>query len=65
VRKDTFGLTSRESGSQIVRVHRRFIYKGDTSTHAQGTDPRVALGSHCLFLFEFHGDATRKEGRDM
>jgi len=24
-------------------VHRRFIYKGDTSTRAQGTDPRVAL----------------------
>jgi len=21
------------------RSHRRFIYKGDTSTHAQGTDP--------------------------
>jgi len=26
-------------------MHRRFIYKGDTSTHAQGTDPRVALGA--------------------
>ena len=25
-------------------MHRRFIYKGDTSTHAQGTDPRVVLG---------------------
>jgi len=25
--------------------HRRFIYKGDTSSHAQGTDPRVALGA--------------------
>jgi len=24
--------------------HRRFIYKKDTSTHAQGTDPRVASG---------------------
>jgi len=23
-------------------LYRRFIYKGDTSTHAQGTDPRVA-----------------------
>jgi len=23
----------------------RFIYKGNTSTHAQGTDPRVALGA--------------------
>jgi len=21
-------------------IHRRFIYKRDTSTHAQGTDPR-------------------------
>jgi len=27
-------------------IHRRFIYEGDTSTHAQGTDPRVALYSH-------------------
>jgi len=26
-------------------IQRRFIYKGDTSTHAQGTDPRVALGA--------------------
>jgi len=26
-------------------IHRRFIYKGDTRTHAQGTDPRVALGA--------------------
>jgi len=26
-------------------IHRRFIYKGDASTHAQGTDPRVALGA--------------------
>jgi len=25
-------------------VHRRFVCKGDASTHAQGTDPRVALG---------------------
>jgi len=24
-------------------IHRRFTYKGDTSTHAQGTDSRVAL----------------------
>ena len=24
----------------------RFIYKGDTSTYAQGTDPRVALGAY-------------------
>jgi len=27
------------------RVYRRFIYKGDASTQAQGTDPRVALGA--------------------
>jgi len=26
-------------------IHRRFIYEGDTSTHAQGTDTRVALGA--------------------
>ena len=26
-------------------IYRRFIYKGDTSTYAQGTDPRVALGT--------------------
>ena len=25
--------------------HRRFVYKGDTSTHARGTDARVALGA--------------------
>jgi len=29
----------------ICRIHRRFMHKGDTSTHAQGTDPRVALGA--------------------
>jgi len=28
-----------------LHIHRRFTYKGDTSTHAQGTDPRVALGA--------------------
>jgi len=27
------------------QVHRRCIYKEDTSTHAQGIDPRVALGA--------------------
>jgi len=31
-------------------VHRRCIYKGDTRTHAQGTDPRVALGPPCSHL---------------
>jgi len=28
-----------------VCVHRRFIYEADTSTHAHGTDPRVAWGA--------------------
>jgi len=27
------------------KIHRRFTNKGDTSTHAQETDPRVALGA--------------------
>jgi len=35
------GLTHLQDSS----IHRRCIYKGDTSTHAQGTDPRVALGA--------------------
>ena len=26
-------------------IHRRFMYEGGTSTHAQGTDPREALGA--------------------
>ena len=26
-------------------IHRRFRYEEHTSTHAQGTDPRVALGA--------------------
>jgi len=30
---------------QVTSIHRRCIYKGDTSSHAQGTDPRVALGA--------------------
>ena len=34
-------LSSRMSQQQVNSLHRRFIYKG-TSTHAQGTDPRVA-----------------------
>jgi len=29
----------------MADTHRRCIYKGDTRTHAQGTDPRVALGA--------------------
>ena len=28
-----------------ICFHSRFIYEGDTSTHTQGTDPRVALGA--------------------
>ena len=28
-----------------IYIHRRFIYKGDARTHAQGTYPRVALGA--------------------
>jgi len=27
-------------------IHRRLIYKGVTSTHAQKTDPKVALGAY-------------------
>jgi len=27
-------------------IHKRLIYKGDRSTHAHGTDPRVALGAY-------------------
>ena len=30
-----------------------FIYKGDTSTHAQGTDPRVALGASHVYTHMF------------
>jgi len=30
-------------GRNSKRIHRRFTYKGDTSTHAEGADPRVAL----------------------
>jgi len=35
-------------------ICRRFIYKGDTSTHARGTDPGVALGafvSTCVITY--------------
>ena len=28
-----------------IFIYRRFIYKRDTSTHAHGTDPGVALGA--------------------
>ena len=34
-----------EDKEHIGSIHRRFIYIGDTSTHAQGTGPGVALGA--------------------
>jgi len=56
-----------------TRIHRRLIYKGDTSTHAQGTDPRVAhthmLYAHMLLGLEVKqqwthpGRAKRWRGR--
>jgi len=36
---------SEELTKTKVTIHRPFIYKGDTSTHSEGTDPRVALGA--------------------
>jgi len=30
-------------GTQYIIIHRRFIYKGNRSTHAEGTDPRGGL----------------------
>jgi len=38
-------LLPKSKGGGGGYAHRRFIYKWDTSTHAQGTDPRVALGA--------------------
>jgi len=32
----------------LTRFHRQFIYEGDASTHAQGTDLRVALGFYTM-----------------
>ena len=41
LKKDVFAL------NYIVFTHTQTVYeyKGNTSTHAQGTDPRVALGA--------------------
>ena len=40
----------------VQRIHRRFTYKGDTSTHAQGTDHR---------RFTYKGDrSTHAQGTD-
>jgi len=33
-------------GCRVNSFHRRFIYKEHTSTDAQRTDPRVALGAY-------------------
>jgi len=48
----TFDLDCFEGEPERLTYHqvrmcflRRFTYTGDTSTHAQGTDPRVALGA--------------------
>jgi len=40
--------TAAHLGNQgcCVHIHRRFIYKGDTRTQAQGTDPRMAVGAY-------------------
>ena len=43
-------------------IHRRFIYKRDTSTHAQGTDPRVALHSHLSSHLSFTGQVRAARG---
>ena len=34
------------SSLEKICIHTRFICKGDTSAHAQGTDPRVAKGAY-------------------
>jgi len=39
------GKDARMNCGERGTLHRRFIYKDHTSTHAQGTDPRVALGA--------------------
>jgi len=45
-RRAAGGCTRRKNEISIhTWIHRRFIYKGDGSTHTQGTDPRVALGA--------------------
>ena len=40
-----FTETEKKGVDTVRYLHRRFIHKGDTSTHAQGTDPSVALGA--------------------
>ena len=35
----------KKKGLLYIFALRRFVYKGDTSIHEQGTDPRVALGA--------------------
>jgi len=47
---DLAALASELGGVSLVsffknQKHRRFMYKGDTSTQALGADPRVALGA--------------------
>jgi len=37
--------------SKIRHFHRRFIYKGDKSTHAQGTDPTLLSNPKLIFFF--------------
>jgi len=38
-------LLTRKVTIQVGGQNRRFIYKRDTSTYAQGTDPTVAYGA--------------------
>jgi len=35
----------------FVYIHRRFLYKGDTSTHAQDPGPRVALEARGIYRY--------------
>jgi len=42
---EAFGMAFKLSSQVDPSIHRRFLYKGDTSTRAEGTDPRVALGA--------------------
>jgi len=70
----TFTPTPSESmlSRRSSQLHRRFIYKGDTSSHAEGTDSRGGLeraseGEEALWvnpvsvylvgLFDFYADA--------
>jgi len=40
---DFGGGTRAESPGTCQGIHRRSMYKGDTSTHVEGTDPRGGL----------------------